>query len=187
MLRLDSTSFTAPATLKKIIEPFRNPVIGAVSAHTDPRNADRNFLTKMQAAYYFMSFRVLKAAESSFLTVFCCSGCASAYRKSLVLPLLDEWMEETFLGNPVPWGDDRALTSRVLKAGYRTIYSNKVKAETIVPENLRQLINQQIRWKKSWLVNAFYNARFIWKTQPFVAFTYYFPLAVGSYRCPIIA
>ena len=187
VVQLDSDSFIDPATFKKIIEPFRNPVIGAVSAHTDPRNADRNFLTKMQAAYYFMSFRVLKAAESSFLTVFCCSGCASAYRKSLVLPLLDEWMEETFLGNPVPWGDDRALTSRVLKAGYRTIYSNKVKAETIVPENLRQLINQQIRWKKSWLVNAFYNARFIWKTQPFVAFTYFFPLVGVTYLSPIMA
>jgi hyaluronan synthase len=187
VIQLDSDSFIDPATFKKIIEPFQNPEIGAVSAHTDPKNAELNFLTKMQAAYYFMSFRILKAAESTFLTVFCCSGCASAYRKSVVLPVLDEWLAETFLGLPVPWGDDRALTSRVLKSGYRTIYSNKVKAETIVPETLRQLVKQQIRWKKSWLVNALYNARFIWKTQPFVAFTYFFPLVGVTYLSPIMA
>ncbi len=187
VIQLDSDSFIDPATFKKIVEPFQNPGIGAVSAHTDPKNSNRNFLTKMQAAYYFMSFRVLKAAESTFLTVFCCSGCASAYRKSIVLPVLDEWLEETFLGRPVPWGDDRALTSRILKAGYRTIYSNKVKAETIVPETLRQLAKQQIRWKKSWVVNAIYNARFIWKTQPFVAFTYFFPLVGVTYLSPIMA
>jgi hyaluronan synthase len=187
VIQLDSDSFIDPKTFRKIVEPFRNPEIGAVSAHTDPKNADRNFLTKMQAAYYFMSFRVLKAAESTFLTVFCCSGCASAYRKEIVLSVLNEWLEETFLGTPVPWGDDRALTSRILKAGYQTIYTNKVTAQTLVPEKFRQLVKQQIRWKKSWLVYAIYNSRFIWKTQPFVAFTYFFPLVAVTYLSPLMA
>lgn len=187
VIQLDSDSFIDRATFRKIVEPFQNPEVGAVSVHTDPKNADRNFLTKMQAAYYFMSFRILKAAESTFLTVFCCSGCASAYRKSIVLPVLDEWLEETFLGRPVTWGDDRALTSRILKQGYRTIYSNKVKAETIVPETLRQLVKQQIRWKKSWLVNAIYNVKFIWRIQPFVAFSYFFPLIGITYLSPVMA
>src|SRR4030042_2154342 len=119
VIQLDSDSFIDPASFKKIVEPFRNPEIGAVSAHTDPKNADRNFLTKMQAAYYFMSFRILKAAESTFLTVFCCSGGASAYSKRVWLPIIDEWLAETFLGLPVTWGDDRALTSRILKQGYK--------------------------------------------------------------------
>ena len=141
----------------------------------------------MQAAYYFMSFRILKAAESTFDTVFCASGCCSAYRKSAVMPILYNWLSESFMGRPVTWGDDRALTSRVLKFGYSTIYSNRVKAETIVPENLRQLLKQQIRWKKSWFVNAIYNAKFIWKTQPFVAFSYFFPLVGVTFLSPIMA
>ncbi len=187
VIQLDSDSFIDPKTFRNIIEPFNNPEIGAVSVHTDPRNADKNFLTKMQAAYYFMSFRILKAAESTFLTVFCCSGCSSAYRKKIVLPRINEWLGETFLGLPVTWGDDRALTSRIIKAGYRTIYTDRVKALTIVPEKFRQLIKQQIRWKKSWFVNAIYNSKFIWKTQPFVAFSYYFPLIAVSVLSPIMA
>ena len=187
VIQIDSDSFIDPANFKKIIEPFENSEIGAVSVHTDPKNADKNFLTKMQAAYYFMSFRILKAAESTFLTVFCCSGCASAYRKQVVMPQLEEWIGETFLGLPVTWGDDRALTSRILKAGYKTIYSDRVTAETIVPENFRQLVKQQVRWKKSWFVNAIYNAKFIWKTQPFVTFSYYFPLIAITFLSPIMA
>jgi hyaluronan synthase len=187
VIQLDSDSFIDPKTFRKIVEPFQNPTVGAVSAHTDPRNADRNFLTRMQAAYYFMSFRILKAAESTFLTVFCCSGCASAYRKDIILPILDEWLQETFLGLPVTWGDDRSLTSRVLKSGFKTIYSDRVKAETIVPEKFRQLVKQQIRWKKSWFVNGIYNAKFIWKTHPFVAFSYFFPLLAVSFLSPIMA
>jgi len=187
VIQLDSDSCIDPATFRKIVEPFQNPAVGAVSAHTDPKNADHNFLTRMQAAYYFMSFRILKAAESTFLTVFCCSGCASAYRKSVIFPILDEWLGETFLGLPVTWGDDRSLTSRVLKSGYKTIYSDRVKAETIVPEKFRQLVKQQVRWKKSWFVNGIYNAKFIWKTHPFVAFSYYFPLLLVSFLSPIMA
>jgi hyaluronan synthase len=186
-IQLDSDSFIDPVTFRKIVEPFQNPAVGAVSVHTDPRNADRNFLTRMQAAYYFMSFRILKAAESTFLTVFCCSGCASAYRKDIILPVLDEWLQETFLGLPVTWGDDRALTSRVLKSGYKTVYSDKVKALTIVPEKFRQLVKQQVRWKKSWFVNGIFNAKFIWKTHPFVAFSYFFPLLAVSFLSPIMA
>jgi hyaluronan synthase len=62
-----------------------------------------------------------------------------------------------------------------------------VKAETIVPEKFSQLIKQQIRWKKSWFVNAIYNSRFIWKTQPFVSFSYYFPLIGVTFLSPIMA
>lgn len=187
LIQLDSDSFIEPRTFKNLVKPFQNPRIGAVSAHTDPLNADKNFLTRMQSAYYFASFRILKAAESSFLTVLCCSGCASAYRKSAVLPLLEEWLEEKFLGRPVPWGDDRSLTTRVLKAGYRTVYSNEVQAYTIVPDTLKQLVKQQIRWKKSWFVNALFTGKFIWKTQPFVAFTYFFPLVAVSFLSPFMA
>jgi len=187
VIQLDSDSFIDPVGFRKILEPFQNPSVGAVSVHTDPRNADRNFLTKMQAAYYFVSFRIMKAAESSFMTVFCCSGCASAYRKSIILPALEEWLGETFLGLPVTWGDDRALTSRVLKMGYKTIYTDRLKAQTIIPEKFAQLVKQQVRWKKSWLVNAIYNSRFIWKTDPFVAFSYFFPLIAVTYLSPIMA
>lgn len=187
IVQLDSDSYIEPTTFREIIEPFRDPTIGAVCAHADPENADQNFLTKMQAAYYFLSFRILKAAESAFFTVFCCSGCSSAYRKSVVLPIMDTWLEERFLGLPVTWGDDRALTNWVLKLGYRTIYTDKARAFTICPDNFPQLFKQQARWKKGWFVNSIFASKFIWKKQPFVAFTYFFPLILITLVTPFMA
>lgn len=187
VIQLDSDSRVEPRDVAYLVEPFRNPRVGAVSFHTDPANADENMLTKMQAAYYFLSFRILKAAESTFRIVFCCSGCASAYRRDIVLPILDAWLVEKFLGLPVTWGDDRSLTNRVIAQGYDTLYSDRARAYTIVPSRVRQFIKQQIRWKKGWFVNSLFASRFIIRRDPFVAFTYFFPLMLVTILTPFMA
>ncbi len=187
LIQLDSDSFIDPKSFRNIITPFAIDSIGAVCAHADPVNADKNFITKMQAAYYYMSFKVLKAAESTFMSVFCASGCSSAFRKSAVMPILDKWLGEKFLGELVTWGDDRALTSWVLKTGYKTIYTDRVQAYTIVPEKFNILIRQQIRWKKSWIINSFFTAKFILRTNPFIGLLYFLPLVLISLLTPFIA
>jgi len=187
VVQLDSDSYIDPQTFKHIVRPFYHKDIGAVCAHADPENADENMLTKMQAAYYFFSFRILKASESLFMTVFCCSGCSSAYRRSVVMPIIDEWLGEKFLGLPVTWGDDRALTNWVIKLGHKTIYTDKAKAFTIVPNTLKQFLKQQTRWKKGWFVNSMFASKFIYKRHPFVAFTYFFPLIVITVITPFMA
>lgn len=186
VVQLDSDSYIEPSTFRNLILPFQEQEIGAVCGHADPTNADENFLTKMQAAYYFMSFRILKAAESSFMSVFCCSGCSSAYRKSVVLPILDDWLAEKFLGKPVTWGDDRALTSWVLKGGHKAVYSDDVNAYTIVPNNIKQFFKQQLRWKKSWIINGIFTSKFIYKDHLFMAIFYFYPLLLISFLTPFM-
>lgn len=187
IVQLDSDSYIVPSTFRNLIEPFRNSRIGAVCAHADPENADENLLTRMQAAYYFLSFRILKAAESTFMSVFCCSGCSSAYRKSIVMPIMDTWLNEKFLGLPVTWGDDRALTNWVIKLGYKTVYTDEAQAYTICPDKWRVFFKQQVRWKKGWFVNSIFASKFIIKKEPFVAFTYFFPLIFVTLATPFMA
>jgi hyaluronan synthase len=186
VVQLDSDSHIDPKTFRELISPFRNSRVAAVCAHGEAKNADKNILTRMQAAYYFMSFKILKAAESTFDTVFCCSGCCSAYRRSAVMPVLYNWLSESFLGLPVTWGDDRALTSWLLKSGEKTVFSGRARAYTVVPEKWKQLLTQQLRWKKSWIINFFFTSRFIFKKQPFVALFYYLPLIFVSFLTPIM-
>ncbi len=187
IIQMDSDSSVDPMSFRELVDPFQNLQVSAVCASGEPQNADKNILTKMQAAYYFMSFQILKAAESTYDTVFCCSGCCSAYRKSAVMPVLYDWLAESFLGKPVTWGDDRALTSHLLKRGGRTVFNDKAQAYTIVPENLKKLLVQQLRWKKSWIINFFFTIRFIFKKQPFVTAFYYLPLIAISFLTPIMA
>ncbi len=187
IVQLDSDSYINPKTFYKIVEPFKNPTIGAVCAHAHAQNADRNVITRMQEAYYYTSFRIMKAAESTFSTVFCCSGCASAYRKDVALPLLNEWLTEKFLGNLVTYGDDRSLTGYILRGGFKTIYSDEVVAYTIVPETKKQFYKQQLRWKKSWIINGIFTFKYIFKRDPFIATFYFVPLMLISILAPIFA
>jgi hyaluronan synthase len=187
LIQLDSDSHIEPSTFRNLIVPFRNPEVAAVCAYGEPKNADKNILTRMQAAYYFVSFRILKAAESTYDTVFCCSGCCSAYRKKDVISVMYKWLGERFLGLPVTWGDDRALTSQLLKAGKKTVFNSYARAYTVVPEKMKKLLIQQLRWKKSWIVNFFFTSRYILRKQPFVAVFYYFPLSFISFLTPVMA
>ncbi|MBI2610141.1 glycosyltransferase family 2 protein [Candidatus Giovannonibacteria bacterium] len=187
VVQLDSDSYIVPETFRELILPFADSEIGAVTAHAEPENAEKNFWTKMQAAYYFVSFRIMKAAECTFGLVLCCSGCSSSYRKSTVLPILDQWLGEKFLGLPVTWGDDRSLTSWVIRRGYKTTYVENAKAMTVVPENSKQLIKQQLRWKKSWIINSYLTSRFIFRADSFFAAAYFFPLAIITILTPFVA
>jgi hyaluronan synthase len=100
---------------------------------------------------------------------------------------MDEWVEETFLGLPITWGDDRALTNQVLKRGYVTIYTDEVQAYTICPSDIKTLFKQQVRWKKGWFVNSLFASKFIVRRDPFVAFTYFFPLILVTLLAPFMA
>jgi len=169
---VDSDSFVFPGALRKIVQGLADPGVGAVSGHTDVENAGTNVLTKMQDVRYFVSYRVMKAAEHLFGTVSCCPGCFSAYRKSYVLKALDKWLHQKFLGKTCTYGDDRSLTNEILR-DYRVLYDDEALATTIVPEKWGKYTRQQVRWKRSWIREFFFAGRFFWKKHPVAAISWY--------------
>ncbi len=187
VIQVDSDSYPAKNSIKKIVAPFIDKNIGATVGHTIPENKNKNILTKMQMAYYFVSFRAMKATESIFDKVFCCSGCFSAYRRDFVLPKLDSWAKERFMGKKIIFGDDRALTNVILKQGYKTIYISEALAYTIVPESIRKFLKQQVRWKKGWFINSIRIMPWVIKNDKFVAFTYLIPQTLIAFATPFIA
>jgi hyaluronan synthase len=159
---VDSDSMLDRDSLRKIVQPFADDRIGAVSGHTDVANADENWLSKMQAVRYYIAFRVMKAAESVFGCVTCCPGCFSAYRRDAIMPKLDWWENQHFLGVPSTFGDDRSLTNCVLRH-WRVTYQYTAHAVTIVPTGFYKFLRQQARWKRSWAREAVYLLRVIWR------------------------
>jgi len=111
--------------------------------------------------------------ESVFGSVTCCSGCCAAYRREYVLPILEEWLDEKFLGTQCTYGDDRSLTNALLKSGYWTLYSPKAVSYTVVPNNLKVFLKQQLRWKKSWIRTSSKAVTFMWRRNPIMSFQYY--------------
>jgi len=187
VIQVDSDSYPARSSLKKVVAPFIDDNVGATVGHTIPANKDENTLTKMQMAYYFVSFRAMKAAESTFDMVFCCSGCFSAYRKSYVMPKLEEWVNEKFMGKNIIFGDDRALTNVIIRQKYKTVYIDEALAYTVVPDTFKKFIKQQVRWKKGWFINSIRIMPFVIKNDKFIAFTYLIPQTIIALATPFIA
>jgi hyaluronan synthase len=176
---VDSDSFVRPDALRQIVQGFADPEVGAVCGHAKVENASENFLTKMQEVRYYVAFRIVKAAESLFSTVTCCSGCLAAYRRKPLMDVLDVWLAQTFLGKSATFGDDRSLTNFMLRR-WRVIYDSRAVCATIVPSTMQQFFRQQLRWKKSWIRESLLASLFMWKRHPLAAFYFYlgviFPL-----------
>jgi hyaluronan synthase len=104
--------------------------------------------------------------------VTCCSGCFSAYRREAILPRMDWWERQRFLGIESTFGDDRSLTNCVLR-DWRIVYEKRAISHTIVPSTFRAFVTQQTRWKRSWTRESLQVAKFIWRKHPVAAlFTY---------------
>ncbi len=169
---VDSDTFLMPDALRQIVCGFEDPTLGASAGYTEVENASVNALTGLQEVRYFVSYRLLKSSESLYDCVTCCPGCLSAYRRKYVLEILQPWLHQKFLGAPATFGDDRSLTNFILRK-YRVIYNDKAVASTLVPENWKQYMRQQVRWKKSWLRETLIAGRFMHRKHPVAAISFY--------------
>ena len=197
VILIDSDSVVDLDAIEKIVQCFNDPDIGALTAHASALNRDQNFLTKMQETWYDGSFFVYKGMESSFNSVTCCSGTLSAYRKEAILPCLDRWASDKFLGVEFKPGDDRHLTSFVMGGTkhhvdknakkWDVVYCESAHVRTNVPSNFKGFVLQQTRWKKSWVRVFLFMAPFFFKDRsPIIAAVYYIQMTV-SMISPIVA
>jgi hyaluronan synthase len=167
---VDSDSVLEPDALRRLVQGFADPKVGAMCGHADVLNLRESWLTRMQAVRYFVAFRVVKAAEALFNTVTCCSGCFSAYRRAAILPRLEWWENQHFLGRQSTFGDDRSLTNCVLR-DWKVRYDPGAVSHTIVPATFSKFMRQQLRWKRSWTRESLIVSRFIWRKNPIAAVT----------------
>lgn len=170
---IDSDSFLDPDALRNIVKPFADPATAAVTGHCDVENIWTNMLTRMQAVRYYVAFKVMKAAESVFDSVTCLSGPLAAYRRDVFMEVREEWLNQTFMGKPATFGDDRSLTNSLLARGCKVVYQDDARTTTIVPENHRTFLRQQMRWKRSWFRETLRAMTFMWKRPPLMSLSFY--------------
>lgn len=181
---VDSDSFIDKDCVKHLVKYFSNKDVGAVSGHTDVYNKNTNLLTQMQTLRYYVAFKIYKSAESVFGSVTCCPGCCSAYRREYVLPVLDEWRRQKFLGTQCTYGDDRSLTNSIIKK-YKAVYSPEALAWTVVPDNFKKYVKQQQRWKKSWIRETLRASLFMWRKNLLASLSFYSYIFI-AFSSPVV-
>tara|TARA_Y100000385_G_scaffold260531_1_gene290462 strand:- start:786 stop:2057 length:1272 start_codon:yes stop_codon:yes gene_type:complete len=174
LITIDSDTFLEVNSVTNLLM-FFDKNTAAVSGYTNVYNASDNVLTRIQGYEYFISHHLFKAFESHYSSVLCCPGCFSGYRREPINNVLEKFIESKVFRFPIDYGEDRYLTSLLIKNNYQVKYASTARASTIVPNRLMPFITQRIRWVKSWFINSIYLIRTSFKKPIF--FTSYFLLS----------
>ncbi len=145
---VDSDTILARDALRHIVAALDDERVGAVMGEMLVANAAQNWLTRLIDQRYWYACNQVSAAESAHGAVLCCCGPFSAYRRTVLEKVLDDYLNQSFLGRRTTQGEDRHLTNLVLRTGMRTGYAPKARALTVAPDRMRPFLRQQLRWNR---------------------------------------
>ena len=156
VLMLDSDTEFMPNSvniLHTTLWQQKDAEIAAVTGIVYARTRWWNILECSQYQKYLMSHLIRKNFESAIKSVICLQGNYSLFKLSV---LLNEEVRHNFsapqksiLGLHDSLGEDRFLSSIILKKGYKTLYTPQSTAQTTVSATLVNYLLQRKRWNNS--------------------------------------
>lgn len=164
LVTIDSDSEVDASTLRHMVSPFvHDAMVGGVAGNVRVLNTAAGIIPKMLDVSFTFSFDFIRASQSRVNTVMTTPGALSAYRRSVIFPVLNEWLHQTFFGQPANIGEDRALTNLILKNGYHVHFSKNAVVYTEVPTAYVGLAKMFLRWARSNVRETIVMAGFIFK------------------------
>jgi len=152
ILSVDSDVIVEPDTLKQLLRHM-TPDVAAVGGVVRVINPNVNFLTRMQEIKYYVGYELLKGLENRLGHVMCLSGCLTLFRRHVLLEVEEDLIERNFLGYDIKYGEDRFLTRKIVEHGYQTRLCQTAICYTKVPNTFNTWFRQQLRWRRSNIVD----------------------------------
>jgi cellulose synthase/poly-beta-1,6-N-acetylglucosamine synthase-like glycosyltransferase len=173
IVSVDSDVVVDKEAVRQLIRRFTDERIAAVGGWVDVRNKHDNWLTRMQVVKYWYGYFFLKNLEWGFRRIMCLSGCLTAYRRAVLVELEPVLENRSMFGVPIKYGEDRFLTRQIIKAGYLTTMTLEARACTFVPTTLMSYFSQQLRWRRSNIVDYFGGFSHVWRMNPIIAIHFF--------------
>ena len=162
IVTVDADGKIGRSALRNIVIPLlRDPQVGAVAGRVTVLNEKENFLTRMISTRYALAFDFGRGYQSVYGGVFCCPGALTAYRRDLVELNIRALLNQKFLNVQCAHGEDRALTTLILKSGYLVKYQSNALVYTKVPTSFIELNKMYLRWTRSYLRESALFAKFM--------------------------
>ncbi|HEY1558148.1 MAG TPA: glycosyltransferase [Kofleriaceae bacterium] len=172
ILSVDSDVIVFPTALRELVARFTTPQIAAVGGRIHVSNPNENWLTKLQTIKYYFGQEHLKNLERGLDSVMCLSGCLTAYRRSVLIELEPILEHRAILGIEIKYGEDRFLTHQIVKHGYKTRLTLAAMCFTKAATTLRGYFSQQLRWKRSNIVDFMLGLTHAWRMHPLLCLQY---------------
>ncbi len=163
-ITVDSDSLIAPDALKAVVSPMVvDSTVGGVAGNVRVLNRRGGFIPRMLSVRYVMTFDYKRAAQSMMGKggVLCCAGALAAYRRSAVMPILDQWLNQRWRGNPARAGEDHAMTNFILRQGLKVRFQRTAHVLTNSPTTYRGLCKMFTRWARSNVRETFHTGEYV--------------------------
>jgi cellulose synthase/poly-beta-1,6-N-acetylglucosamine synthase-like glycosyltransferase len=153
VLSVDSDVIVDANALKNLVRHMTATNADGVGGCVYVSNADQNWLTRMQAVKYWIGYQFLKNLENAFSHVMCLSGCLTLYKRTALMAVDHHLERRSFLGDEVKYGEDRFLTRKLVESGYKTRLCFTARCFTKAPPTIANYLSQQLRWRRSNIVD----------------------------------
>ncbi len=137
LVLVDADTVLEPQALRRLVQPFRDPTVGAVSGNTKVANG-KGLIGRWQHIEYVISCSVERRMFDVLECMPCVPGAIGAYRR-VVLDTVGRVSRDTL-------AEDTDLTMAVQRAGWRVRYQPDARGWTEVPTSMRDLFRQRYRW-----------------------------------------
>ncbi|MFF4649104.1 glycosyltransferase family 2 protein [Streptomyces sp. NPDC001380] len=145
----DSDTRWTPGLLAAVQMPFADPGVGGVGTQQNVYQRETSVWRRIADWLVNLRYYDYVPAMGKYGGVACLSGRTAAYRRSAILPVVENLENEFFLGRRCVAGDDGRLTWLVLAQGYRTVHQSSARAVSMFPDSFRAFVKQRVRWSRN--------------------------------------
>lgn len=150
VVAIDADTLIAPDAVRLILQPFRDPAVGAAAGMVRVGNRGR-LLTALQALEYVTAQNIERRAAEWLNGMMVVPGAIGAWRVAAV--------RSAGLYSGQTLTEDADLTVAVLRAGYRVVFEERAVSVTEVPQTLRHFLRQRLRWTFGMMQTAWKHRR----------------------------
>lgn len=160
-ISIDSDAIFNTSAIKELVACYADPDVGAVGGQVRILNVNDSLWSQFQAMLYVFAFYLYKPVENQIKASRCLSGPLVSFRAHIYKKFLPIIPQRNFLGQWVTYGEDSYLTILTcfgigLDRSWKVMTELKAIAWVGTPTTYTSYFNQQVRWIRGNVVNAFF-------------------------------
>ena len=153
LVTVDGDTVFEPSSLRRLVQPFAEQDVGAVSGNTKVGNRS-GLLGRWQHIEYVMGFNLDRRMYETLDCMPTVPGAIGAFRRAALVDVGGV--------SSATLAEDTDLTMAVGRHGWRVIYAEDARAWTEVPSTLRGLWRQRSRWAYGTLQSLWKHRGALW-------------------------
>lgn len=160
---LDSDAMATPEAILYLLTRFMDPAVGGVVPNQVIAGAHSSIMSRLCNWYEDIRFGNTTPGLSVTGAVPCLIGRLYAVRMKPLRAYMDEFVNQYVFGNRMETGDDRVITSALLRAGYKTVYEDRALVRTECPQTIKAFAKQRLRWSRSSFRETVLTSGWLWR------------------------